>query len=342
MQLSTDLPSQSPIEQDLGFDTEDIDPAHRVEAYRSLYAAGGDVEILGPRFRAAMRVRRCGGLMLYHRVLSDVAHRRDAERVRQCGFDHFTAQLNVRGLLQVQADGLRRIVAPGEILFLDMTRPFRHVVDGEIVTVSIPRAFIAERCAQPTSLHGAVAAAFHAAPLVQWMTRFWSSADGNEASDIEGLMSALDTALRGAAARPIHQRREQDAIRRDRIRGVIERDLGDPDLTPERVAAEVCLSRATLYRMFQDLGTPSSWRQARRLWRFRQVLASGPHSIGDAAEAAGITDPSYASALFSRALGMTPSGYRREVERVLHDSDRPGALRWIMKNVPVLLSTDVH
>src|ERR1700742_4450995 len=85
---STDRPSQSPIEQDLGFDTEDIDPAHRVEAYRSLYDAGGDVEILGPRFRAAMRLRRCGGLMLYHRVLSDVAHRRDAERVRRDGFDH--------------------------------------------------------------------------------------------------------------------------------------------------------------------------------------------------------------------------------------------------------------
>jgi AraC-like DNA-binding protein len=335
-------PTQGVLDQELRFDTEALDPRHRADAYRALYAPGADVEILGPQFRATLRVRRCGTFMLYHRVLNDVAHERDPRRVRRDGFDHFTAQLNISGRLQVQADDLRRTVAPGEIVFIDTTRPNRNLAAGEIVTLSIPRSFVADRYPQPTRLHGALAPAWRGARLAQWMSGFWNSSDNARTPDLEGLTHALAAALEGAVPRSGLGRGEHEAIRRDRIRGVIERDLNDPGQTPERVAAEVCLSRATLYRMFERLGTPSSWRQVRRLWRFRQALASADGPIGDAAEAAGIIDPSYATALFSRALGMTPSRYRSELERVLGAGDREGALRWTMANVPVLLSGDVH
>ncbi len=108
------------------------------------------------------------------------------------------------------------------------------------------------------------------------------------------------------------------------------------------MAAKAGLSRATLYRVFEPLGTLTGWRQGRRLWRLRSELASTPETIADAAMAAGFEDPSYATARFARTFGVTPSGYRQSLDQVRQSGDRGALLRWVLQNVPVMLAGDVE
>jgi AraC-like DNA-binding protein len=329
--------------EELSFDSDLLQPADRVDAYCELYSSGADVEVLGPEFRAAVRMRRLHTLVMFRRRLNDVGHRRDAERVRRTAFDHFTLTLVLDGRLEIDADGRCGVLGPGQIALVDTTRPARNAVHGEILTFSIPRELVAEGRPRAAELHGHVLSAEQAAPLATRMAELWDrAADGVDAAhDVEALRQALQAVLeagehqRGAAAR------DDEAVRRDRVRAIVETNLLS-DMPPEQVAASAGLSRATLYRVFEPLGTLTAWRQGRRLWRLRHELASSPETIADAAMASGFEDPSYATARFARTVGVTPSSYRQNLDQVRRSGDPGALLRWVLHNVPVMLSGDVE
>jgi AraC-like DNA-binding protein len=331
------------VREELCFDTDSLQPADRVDAYRDLYSGGADVLVLGPAFSAAVRMRRLQSLVMFHRRLHDVGHRRDAEKVRRTAFDHFTATLVLGGKLEVDADGRQSVLRPGEIAFVDTTRPNSNAVHGEILTFSIPRELVAQGRPRAAGLHGHVLAGDHAAPLAACMTQLWARA-GDEAANtawIETLQQALDAVLDEAGCELCAVARDDEAVRRDRVRAIVETNLLS-DLPPEQVAAKAGLSRATLYRVFEPLGTLTAWRQGRRLWRLRRELASTPETIAEAAMAAGFEDPSYATARFARTVGVTPSSYRENLKQVRRSGDPGALLRWVLHNVPVMLSGDVE
>ncbi len=330
------------ISEELCFDTDSLQPADRVDAYRDLYSGGADVLVLGPAFRAAVRMRRLQSLVMFRRRLHDIGHQRDAERVRRSAFDHFTVTLALSGRYEVDADGRRCALGPGDIAFADTTRPQSNAVHGEILTFSVPRELIAQGRPRATELHGHLLPADRAAPLAACMIDLWDRAnDGGDAGGLEAFRQALDAVLDEAGCNQCAAARDNEAVRRDRVRAIVEQDLLS-DLAPEQVAAKAGLSRATLYRVFEPLGTLTGWRQGRRLWRLRSELASTPETIADAAMAAGFEDPSYATARFARTFGVTPSGYRQSLDQVRQSGDRGALLRWVLQNVPVMLAGDVE
>jgi AraC-like DNA-binding protein len=328
--------------EELSFDTDLLQPGDRIDAYRELYSGGADVEVLGAEFRAAVRMRRRHTLVMFRRRLNDVGHRRDAERVRSTAFDHFTLTLVLDGRFELDADGRGGMLGPGEIALVDTTRPASNAVHGEILTFSIPRELIAQDRPRAAELHGHVLSAADAAPLAACMAGLWDRAadDEGDAEDIETFREALHAVLDEGDRQPCAAR-DEEAVRRDRVRAIVETNLLN-DMPPEQVAAKAGLSRATLYRVFEPLGTLTAWRQGRRLWRLRHELASNPETIADAAMAAGFDDPSYATARFARTVGVTPSSYRQNLDQVRRSGDRGALLRWVLQNVPVMLTGDVE
>ncbi len=99
-----------------------------------------------------------------------------------------------------------------------------------------------------------------------------------------------------------------------RIRGFIERHLGDPDLTPGAVAAAHYISTSYLHRLLQADGiTVAAWIRQQRLERARRDLADPAMwsvPIHQIAARWGFAHPAAFSRAFRAAYGITARDYR--------------------------------
>ncbi|MEU0177853.1 helix-turn-helix transcriptional regulator [Streptomyces massasporeus] len=108
------------------------------------------------------------------------------------------------------------------------------------------------------------------------------------------------------------QTQQQELMRR--IRGFIDRNLGDPDLTPSLVASAHHISIRYLQRLFKAEGvTPSDWIRQRRLDNSRRDLCdvklrSAP--IREIGLRNGFAQPSDFSRVFRARYGVPPGRFR--------------------------------
>jgi AraC family transcriptional regulator len=98
-----------------------------------------------------------------------------------------------------------------------------------------------------------------------------------------------------------------------RLTEYIEERLGD-DVSLEELSRLVDLSSFHLCRAFkQSTGLPPHrWRMQRRLERARELLEGTKMPVMEVAAIVGFDDPSGFAAAFRKALGVSPSQYRRE------------------------------
>lgn len=101
-----------------------------------------------------------------------------------------------------------------------------------------------------------------------------------------------------------------------RVRGFIDRNLADPDLTPGLVASAHHISVRQLQRLFKLEGsTPSDWIRQRRLDNCRRELCDGELrsvSIGEIGLRNGFALPSDFSRVFRARYGVPPGRFRDE------------------------------
>ncbi|MDG2520472.1 AraC family transcriptional regulator [Caulobacter segnis] len=97
---------------------------------------------------------------------------------------------------------------------------------------------------------------------------------------------------------------------------VLGADLGD-SLSLTEVASACGLSVSHFARGFKIAtgSTPHAWRQARRLARARDLLATSDLPLAEVALACGFAEQSYFTRLFKRETGLTPGLWRRENRR---------------------------
>ncbi|GIJ29601.1 AraC family transcriptional regulator [Micromonospora qiuiae] len=105
-------------------------------------------------------------------------------------------------------------------------------------------------------------------------------------------------------------------VLRLRIHDFLERRLGDPNLSPQAVAAAHGISVRTLYRLFEKESlTMADWIRHRRLERCRNDLADpllAHRTIQMVASRWGFTDAAHFSRIFRSAYGISPKDYRAE------------------------------
>ena len=102
--------------------------------------------------------------------------------------------------------------------------------------------------------------------------------------------------------------------RLERARSVILRRIDDPTLGPDEVAAELCMSRRSLYLMFEKHGlTPTKAIREIRLDSCRKILSDARHQhrkISDIAMDFGFDDPATFSRQYKTRYGVSPREQR--------------------------------
>ncbi|MEZ4701916.1 MAG: ATP-binding protein [Rhodothermales bacterium] len=103
-----------------------------------------------------------------------------------------------------------------------------------------------------------------------------------------------------------------DAAWLEKVRGIVEAQMGDGQFGVERLAEEVGLGRRQLQRKMNELtgGTTHRFIQELRLERARQLLEQQAGNVSEVAYRVGFRDPRHFARLFQQQYGKPPSRWR--------------------------------
>ena len=155
--------------------------------------------------------------------------------------------------------------------------------------------------------------------LADFMIVLEKNLPGMSQSDLPGLHSALRAMLsaclapspgnNAAAANQIA------ATRRERVRRIVDANLGNAALGPELICRQSGMSRSQLYRIFEPDGGVGRFILSRRLKKAYADLAEpwNANSISSIAYSIGFEDASQFGRAFKREFGITPSDVRNAI-----------------------------
>lgn len=239
---------------------------------------------------------------------------RSPAEIRRSGFDGIGMYLDLAGSLG-DADGRSAPTAPGTIVFRDLTRPSRSRYDRiDLVVTIIPREVAPEWLLDPR-MHGhAIDSASPAGRMLA--AHLLSTVAVADELDHEGGLAAIDAALLLAqqtvgktASMTAEQARAAHRTVRLLAIEVIERNLLSPDLTADRIALELGVSRSTLYRAFEASGGVVVSIQRRRLALayaiLRQRQGRSP-TVAEIAHDCGFSSESHFSRAFRDRYDLSP------------------------------------
>ena len=249
-----------------------------------------------------------------------------AQRVVHCGNDSGSGKTAPsiqlvyarKGALKTRVGGRRFTVRPGEFVLLDNTRFYQMEMDTahEAVDLMMPLGWLDRYLPDPGALLGRPVSARSGwgAPLGSLLE---TMAEGIDRTPLPRPMIAeqVGTLLTLATGfhEPATESRHRGQLARQILRR-IETDFADPDLSPERLAAELGISKRYLQQLLAGSGT--SFVQeltATRLDRASDTLTdprAGGLTVGEIAFRCGFLDPGYFARAFRKRFGRTPSEWR--------------------------------
>jgi AraC-like DNA-binding protein len=250
---------------------------------------------------------------------------RTAPMIARNGIDNISLLVYAEGGCALDAEGRASEVHPGDVCFLDLSRPIAlRAPSYESLTLMLPRAALESQIADLDSLHGRVLQKNSPlnAMLVGHLRTLFAEAPMLSAAD--GRAAANGTAaLIAAFAGPSDKGR--DAMARSEsatslltFRRFIETNLHNPELGPEFICRKLGVSRAKLYRAFEPMGGVSSYIHQRRLARACQMITDPAHAherVSAIAARCGFGNVSVFSRAFRQAYGMPPTELRGALER---------------------------
>ncbi len=227
--------------------------------------------------------------------------------------------LQQRGFMSVcHADGGFRL-DPGDIAFLDSAHDFEMRPDGLIGQISVHLSRQALDRVAPGAARGLnkLSQQGISAQLLRNLLQRLADGAAPDApgGDEEG--SALELALIHLMQPALAMRAEEEGALPLRLlaNAVIERSLGDPELSPRLLAERMRISERQLYRVFNaDGDSVFRYIMRQRLERSAaDLLQYGPaaRTVTDVAFVWGFVDSAHFSRAFKRHFGVSPSDYRR-------------------------------
>ncbi len=294
------------------FHSDDYPEKNRVRAYQQL-SPRGRLTALGSPFRVHAVSYALDGLFIH--LFDNVPHRfeRSRAQIERDRVDVIAFQHLFEGDAAGDFDGRPMEAGEGSVYVIDFARP---VVVAEsrpvrLMLVVATRALALKWLGDPERLHGRVIAPGEAIPYTDCLHEIAAGLETlarDEASRVaERLMSALSRAVDatdGAVSR------ERAVVLR--ARHYVDAHLGDHDLTPQRVADALKMSRTTVYRLFEAEGGVERFIFGRRLAHVHAALTDPAENrtLSDLAERCGFANPDHFGRLFRRAYGISPSEMR--------------------------------
>lgn len=289
--------------------------ARRSRAWVASHASIAEVH-LGPAttvpLAAYLRYHHLGdGVLGVFEAPAQTTERTDALVLRQ-GLHHFVLRGHSRGPMRITVDGMTDEADPGDIILLDLGRPYRIEADAAIgFELFLPRRVLAGGYEIPV-MPGRILAA-HGNPLIRMvadhlgnLAACLSASPAVPAAHLMpttlGLCRALLTAVAGRG----------DDVPRDLL-GVTVRRFIEENLATVEIATlmdRFGLSHRALYRLFPQQGVAAFIRDRRLVHAMRALSrASGerPRKLAQLAHESGFSNPRVFSRAFHRKYGVWPA-----------------------------------
>jgi AraC-like DNA-binding protein len=236
--------------------------------------------------------------------------------------DHYTLLFTERGQWDARAAGPDQSVGDGDICLLDLARPLESRT-GEVTSLCllIPRPRL-DALLPAGNRHGLMPRGAAGALLREYLRALMPrlpALTATEAPEVEqATLHLIAAALAPSSA--VGPATDSPAVAAGLLstaRERIEARLGDSTFSPDHLAAELGLSRASLYRLFAPVGGVGAFIQGRRLARVRSRLADPRplHRLADIAFGCGFASESHFSRAFRARFGQTPREARAEALR---------------------------
>lgn len=249
--------------------------------------------------------------------------RRPAELISASDVDYYKLMLLTRGQARVSQDGREVLLAEGDLVVYDTTRPYEIAFDRpqHVLVLTIPRHRLSMRpgeMAQTTArrIRGE-GAALVLAPMLSKLTSTGSPRSRRGGDFLAAGVLAVAEAVfvdvvEGVGGEDARLGAARALIAR--IAAYIEMNLDEPGLSPRTIAGAHHISMRYLYKLFEAEGTTvSRWVRQARLERCRRDLADRSfdnRTVSAIAARWGFPDGAHFSRLFRREFGITPSEYR--------------------------------
>jgi AraC-like DNA-binding protein len=264
-----------------------------------------------------------GALALARERATILEWRRTPSAIRSAPFDGV--------LLQVFGGGGRLDLPPsdvsefesGDIVVLDMNRPFRVRAEGASELVHVGLWIPTSRLPEGTAAGGLqglrLAVASSAGAMLGASLRALVERVGAISETDFSLLTGgvADLAGRILSRKARYAEPGDPAMQLETfvtVRRFVERNLTSPKLGPLMVARNFGLSRASAYRLFEPVGGLGKFIRTQRLQRAYAEITAPPladRRIGEIAYALGFQSFSAFSRLFSKTYGMTPMEARK-------------------------------
>ncbi|MEE1757275.1 helix-turn-helix domain-containing protein [Streptomyces sp. SP18CS02] len=230
----------------------------------------------------------------------------------------------IAGEVRVDQDGQETSARTGDLIAFDSSRPFTLTMRQPIrmVTVKFEHRLLGLvpgeehplKAAAWSGQHGiGMLLAHFLAGLADHMTDLNTANADRLGDSVASLISAMcSDSLRGAVAPPAVARRAL----LQRVQAYAREHLGDPALSPARLARQHNMSLRYLQMLFQEENaSPARWIRNERLDRCRDDLGNPRFShlaVANIAERWGLPGASHFSRLFRERYHVTPREWRRQ------------------------------
>jgi len=274
-------------------------------------------------FTATMRTATVSGIRMMDVSAGPHVATRRANILAADDLRYFCVTLQLEGVSTVTQDGTESVLGLGDFAVYDSTRPFerRFLEQNRCLTMRLPHhmislpphsltrltatriaadeglgvvvsPYLTEVARNLSELHG-----WYGALVAHTMIDLVSAALGEKLAEVSYSVAGGNTEVFLAAC------------------DYIMRNLADPALNPEAIAAACFVSVRLLQKIFhEEQTTVAHWIRTRRLEQSRRQL-SDPREVGrsvrEIAAIAGFHDGAHFSRLFRTAFGTSPRDYRR-------------------------------
>jgi AraC-like DNA-binding protein len=268
------------------------------------------------RFSARNEMWMLGDLLFTQRTCSAHVLERSARSIRFDQVDHYKVHVRVSDTASTNfTAGERRIrLGAGQCIMTDMSRPEHVSVEsGSTIAVIIPRGRLDALLARPVHLHGVVLRGSASVLLASHLQTLALQISDMVSSELPLVTDATLHLLAASIAPSIDTLALASSTIDNalcvEIRRFIERHITSPSLSPDLLCKQFCMSRASLYRLFEPLGGVARYIKERRLVQIHKLLAASPQRLhmGRLAEHHGFKSAAHFSRVFRQQFGYAPS-----------------------------------
>ncbi len=321
------------------FSTNDLSFHEQFEAWRESISVIFDVsrEVVTPVFNASVTAFRFAGIMIAETHLSSQRYTRSNRRISNDNIDHFMLSLHVTGGWESDsANGLFSGEA-GQICINDLAQAIiTDKPQSDLIHLIAPREKLEDYQEFIEKMHGQALIGPLSVLLAEYFHMLIGGLGELPAHSGEDLARATANML-SACLKPSPEMLHlaQAPLRTSLLRRAkrrIETQLTSPDLTPDKLAVALGVSRRTLYRTFEAVGGVHDYLLSRRLERVRHELVdeNNQQRVSQIAGKYGFSRSDSFSRIFKAHYGVTPLEARKLAGHAPHSAriDSPRLKRY--------------